>query len=250
MVILDVSDGSCSDTASKTYHQISTPCSINSSFTNSSTGFTATFTNTTSGTSASSTYFWRFGDGNTSTLQNPTHTYTSAGTYNVGLEVTDTIGGGCFDSTYNTVSIAGCPLSVYFRDSTIGINSSQFYSVVSGSSGTVFYQWNFGDGNTSTLANPSHTYSSAGPYMVSLVVSDTNCTDSTAYTIGCNISLNSFYSSTGLTASFTSTSTGITSAATYLWDFGDGNTSTSQNPVHTYASAGTYYASLSVFDSL
>lgn len=247
LVQLTISNGFCTNSTSWSINA----CRLQTSFTSSSSGLTTTFTNTSSGLTATSTYLWSFGDGNTSSLTNPTHTYATAGSYSVGLEVYDTTSGSyCFDSVYNYVTLGGCPLTANFYDSTSGM-TSQFFSNISGASGTVSYFWNFGDGATSTSINPTHTYSSAGAFNVSLTVTDTSgCSVIITNIVGCNLTANYTHSSTGLTTTFTNTSTGLSSVAYYLWRFGDGNTSNLQNPVHTYATAGTYYPVFIVYDSL
>ena len=120
----------------------------------------------------------------------------------------------------------------------------------------VSWAWDFGDGNSSTDQNPSNTYAANGTYTVSLTVtddfgdSDTATADVTVSDGGNMPPVASFTSTTsGLTADFTDTSTDDDGfVASWAWDFGDGNTSTDQNPSNTYAAAGTYTVSLTVTD--
>jgi len=103
---------------------------------------------------------------------------------------------------------------------------------------TVTYLWIFGDGTSSTAKNPSHTFKGAKSYGVCLIVSDTalRCNDSACKLIsfGCN-------SLPNLTAKGTSISySALSSGIRYNWDFGDSNTSNSNNGSHTYKTAGTY----------
>ncbi|HEU4662928.1 MAG TPA: PKD domain-containing protein [Dokdonella sp.] len=117
--------------------------------------------------------------------------------------------------------------------------------------------WTFGDGGTSTATNPSHTYASAGTYSVSLTVTDnggaTNTrTSSVTVSSGSNVPpvANFTFSTSGLTASFTDSSTDSDGTiASRAWTFGDGGTSTATSPSHTYASAGTYSVALTVTDN-
>lgn len=185
-----------------------------------------------------STYFWDFGDGNTSTLQNPSHTYASGGSRVVCVTVSDTCG---TDSICQTVNV--CPLptpnytqssnnqTVTFTDQTTGLPSS--------------WLWDFGDGNISTQQNPVHTYASTGTYTVCLTSTNACGSDSTCRSIQvtCITPVTAWTNSANeLVASFNDIS--AASPTSWFWDFGDGNTSTMQNPMHTYNSPGTYQVCL------
>jgi PKD repeat protein len=138
----------------------------------------------------------------------------------------------------------------------------QFTSQATGGSGTYTYQWDLGDGSTSTQQNPTKQYSAPGIYQVTVTVSDGQCSDShsgqvTVYPAP----IASFTSLPGICLGsdlkFTDTSTpgtaaGITPApiVKWEWNFGDGSAhSLDQNPVHRYQSAGTYQVTLKVTDS-
>src|SRR5206468_3144743 len=114
------------------------------------------------------------------------------------------------------------------------------------SSGAASYVWNFGDGSTSTDANPTHTYAGIGTYTVKLVaMTSPGCTDSVSHDVKVNTKPTPAFSGTdaclGFANSFTNTSSG---AASYMWNFGDGSTSTATNPTHTYGGTGTYTVKL------
>jgi PKD repeat protein len=202
----------------------------------------ALFSDTSTGTPTA--WAWDFGDGATTTKQNPMHTYAVAGTYTVSLTVT-AAGGQSSKRKFVTVQ-AGDPLlanfsftvsglTVLFADSSIGSPTS--------------WSWDFGDGKSSTARSPSHTYARAGTYTVTLTVGNAfGVTDSTSDFV--SPSLGSapqadFQAQTnGLRALFTDMSTGQPSS--WTWAFGDGASSSAQSPEHTYAQAGTYNVTLTV----
>ncbi|HRY31714.1 MAG TPA: PKD domain-containing protein [Bacteroidales bacterium] len=146
-----------------------------------------------------------------------------------------------------------CQVSFYaIPDSTMTNLTFQFQDA---SQGNPFsWLWDFGDGTTSTLQNPLHTYAQAGYYYVCLTITGTNCTSTSCDTVvagfppmPCGSSISCSYS--GLTVSFLSNAWGGTPPYTYNWQFGDGNVSNQANPVHTYAMAGTYTVILTVADA-
>src|SRR6266404_188442 len=133
--------------------------------TNGLAPLTVNFTNLSSG---ATNYSWDFGDGNTSTAINPANTYTNAGNYTVSMRAIGTGGANTLSRTNYIVvtnpppvvadfvagpTNGGAPLSVFFTNLSSGASS---------------YSWNFGDGNSSSAANPTNTYSSAGSYKVML----------------------------------------------------------------------------------
>ncbi|MBD3638886.1 MAG: PKD domain-containing protein [Crocinitomicaceae bacterium] len=200
------------------------------------------------------TWNWDFGDGNTSTAQNPpAHTYAAAGNYTIQL--TTTSNNGCTDNVTLPITIFPSPVAAFTVPDDCISQPAAFTNNSSISSGTITtYEWDFGDGNTSGVQNPTHNYASSGNYNLQLVViSDQGCTDT----------------ATGATtrfpepvADFTMTSECIVVASTivnnssvpapdnittWFWDFDDGNTSTVQNPgSHAYAVENTYNVMLAV----
>lgn len=194
---------------------------------------------------------WDFGDGTFGNTQNPIHTYTAAGNYNVSLVVTNS--NGCTKSLTKTqyVTIAN-GVNAGFSNSTsnsctppVNINFQNLSSGV----GALTYLWNFGDGNTSTLLNPSHNYNSPGSYTVQLIVTNTTgCKDTiirpNAVVIG---NVQTMFTApdsvcSGVNVSINNTTTPVPSST--LWTFGDGTTSTDFNPVKTYLIPGIYQIKL------
>ncbi|HSG98633.1 MAG TPA: PKD domain-containing protein [candidate division Zixibacteria bacterium] len=127
------------------------------------------------------TWSWNFGDGNGSSVQNPSHTYTSAGTYTVTLTASNCAGSDVATQVnYITVNAPPCtettPVAAFSGSPTSGDAPLQVNFSDLSSNNPSAWSWNFGDGNGSTAQNPSHTYTSAGTYTVTLTAS--NCAGS------------------------------------------------------------------------
>lgn len=283
---------------------------------------------------APDTWFWNFGDGDSSYTQNPNHTFSAKGTYNVSLTVTDTIS-GCFDIYSTNILVvdaladfqasvtSGChPLLVIMADSSLDANTYEWnaggmasaarnpnfnfttpgiydvslkvtdmlgcvdslmiddYITVLGPtpnfsaspqigcaplsvnfidssyafiSSIIDWRWSLGNGDSSTLQNPTTLYSNPGNYDISLTVTDTfGCSASRVAndfiqpTFPTPIFSGDTFSCSSRAVAFVNNSTGV--GLQYLWDFGDGNTSTVASPAHNYALEGTYTISLRTID--
>ena len=209
-------------------------------------------------------YVWAFGDGNSATGTTASHIYTTAGVYIATLTVTDNQGATNTATKSITVNANQPPNAVATANHLTG--KEPLTVNFSGGSSTdpdgiiVSYLWNFGDGtSTSNLAAPGHVYATFGTYNAVLTVTDDNGSTSTA---GVTITVNPNQAPTAvananvtgglapLTVNFTGSGSvdpdGL--IVSYLWDFGDGNQSTSANPTHTYGSSGNFTASLTVKD--
>jgi PKD repeat protein len=112
-------------------------------------------------------YFWQFGDGNTSTLANPLHGYAKPGTYKVTLRVNNTYG---FDTT--SLTVTADPFYVDFMASTYSVERDSIVEFFDSSITATSWLWNFGDGNTANVQNPTHSYTSQGTYQVTLNATD------------------------------------------------------------------------------
>lgn len=212
---------------------------------------TAVFTDTSTG--IINDWVWQFGDGITSTVQNPSHTYTATGIYTVSLAVSGLGGSDALTRTHY-ITVTEAPPAASFSGTPLSGTLPLTVSFTDASSGNITsYLWHFGDGITSTLQNPVHIYVAAGVYTVSLTVSGPGGSD-TLTRVG-YVTVNEppptadFAGAplTGiapLTVTFTSSSTGVITG--YLWAFGDGITSTVPNPIHTYLSPGLYGVTLTV----
>jgi len=167
------------------------PCTTNSLFTYSVNNGIVTFTNasTPSAGMLIMGYNWWFGDGNASIATNPVHTYTASGTYTVCLRVAaqDQISlAWCLDTLCVPVTVVvPCTAAYSIKKDSLNPSNYTIYNNSTGS-GALNYFWSFGDGSSSTLQYPSHTYAGVGPYLLCLTVSDTlnNCSDTYCDTIG------------------------------------------------------------------
>ena len=126
------------------------------------------------------TWLWNFGDGFTSTLENPMHTYAAGGTYTVMLTATNPA--GCVSKITKTVVVAGPPTASISVDMNPCVGESvQFMGIGPGINS---WFWNFGDGATNALQNPFHAYPAAGSYPVTLIVQDAQgCADTVMVTV-------------------------------------------------------------------
>ncbi len=215
------------------------------------------FTDTSTGAGITG-YEWDFGDGTTSTQQNPTHIYRSAGTYTVTLEVSSATGSDTATGTFvvtgsGSISPVGnvkaqfttaptvgrAPLEVHFTDKSTGADS---------------WNWDFGDGSTSTEQSPDHVYARSGIYRITLEVQGAYRSDSATgvvMVVGTSISPGGLMKArftasptvgrNPLEVRFTDQSNGATS---WNWDFDDGTGSTEQNPVHVFTGKRMYKVTL------
>ena len=213
------------------------------------------------------TYSWDFGDGSTGTGRIASHTFTSPGTYNVALTVTDAAGASASTATAVTVSNVAAPtVTLAVAPSPpVADQSATFTATATPATGHGIstYFWTFGDGAEQTTTGPTttKTYSEVGTYVVTVKV-----TDDLGQTASASLSFTIVGS--GVTASFTSSPTDPTTATTvqfngvastapagatitdYEWDFGDGSSvvsggsATASNPDFRFG-CGTFAHSIS-----
>ncbi len=252
-VLLTASNAEGMDSVSQTIVVYSVPPHLQVSFTgvpdSGMAPLSVQFTDTSSGTPTS--WYWDFGDGSTSSLQNPLHSFQNSGTYQVKLTAANAFGSG---AATQTITVAVCPhpqasflaapmsgnapLTVQFTDASTGSPTS--------------WLWDFGDGGTGVTRNATHIFSNQGSFVVSLTVSNScgQATASQTITVtSCPVPYATFTADKNsgpvpLAVQFTDTSTGSPTA--WSWNFGDGATSTIRNPSHTYSGAGTYSVTLTV----
>lgn len=210
------------------------------------------------------TWLWDFGDGLTSALQNPTHTYAAAGDYTVALTITDA--NGCTTTTPKTIHIAALPVAG-FSASTPNCEG-QSITFTDNSTSTdgaiVKWVWDYGDGSpieTFTSGTPvNHIYATANTYNVVLTITtDKGCTSTVTNAVKVNPTPVVDFTLPDVcladaSAQFTDKSIiADNSGLTYLWNFGDSNannanpnTSTAKNPQHKYSRADVYTVTLTV----
>jgi PKD repeat protein len=208
-------------------------------------------------------YHWDFGDGNTSFEQNPSHLYNKTGMYIVILTVSDD--DGASDTDYTEISVMSEPNYLLTADFTYRPSSPSDLDVIhftdqstDGDGHIMSWSWDFGDGGTSTLQNPTYDYADNGTYHVTLTVLDD---DGESNAVSKDIIVSNVPPTAQFTYSpsapsvldvvkFTDQSIdGDGYIMGWSWDFGDGASSSEQHPSHHYVNTGTYEVTLTVNDN-
>ena len=212
--------------------------------------------------SAITSWAWDFGDGSTSTEQNPVYEFAASGTYSVSLTVTD--GENNLSDIYSeNLTVEAKPPTADFTHSGSNLIIGFTDESEAGSGMITSWNWEFGDGSTSTEQNPIHEYAIGDTFIVSLMVTNEhNLTDTysdsiiTVENLQIGPSASFAFSADSLTVTFVDLSSVGTDLEgndvpieNWAWDFGDGNSSTEQNPEHPYSSEGIYNVNLSVTDA-
>ena len=202
------------------------------------------FTNQSSGP-GTLTYHWNFGDGKTATSTNSSNTYQANGSYQVSLGVSSSL--GCSDTIIRTIDIGKVNSTFTIPDKICPKAPVQF--VNTSTPRPIKTVWQFSDGQTDTLRNPTVAFAKAGTYTVTLTNTFEICTNSItktftvlpAPTIGFD-AVDTGKCVAPLLVQFNNKTTG---GVSYIWDFGDSTaTSTEANPTHTYTKSGDYNVSL------
>lgn len=196
---------------------------------------------------------WDFGDGFTSTEQNPNHTYTTSGTYTVSLNARKAYTSNTIVKT-NYITVLAPLQAEFSADTTEGTSPLVIQFTDQSEGQPTSWLWNFGDGQTSIERNPSHTYTVHGVYSVRLDVANSYDADPIIKTnyivvlepLQAGFSADTTSGASPLIVYFTDQSKG--NPTTWLWSFGDGEMSASQNPIHAYMNQGLYTVSLTVSD--
>jgi gliding motility-associated-like protein len=244
--------GACKDSTTKNITVLAKPTvSFAANATSSCAApFTVDFNSITSNATS---YSWSFGDGGTSILPNPSHTYNTAGEYDVSVTVTNAL--GCSETITKVKYIKIKPLTLSFLnlpDSGCRPLTIVPIALINAVDGVASYNWNFGDGFTSTLANPSHTYNAVGTYTIKLIVTTNGgCVDSISAIVKVGTKPNVQFSATPTISCayspivFTDLTVGGPPTFWY-WQFGDGSVSYDQNPTYNYNDTGYFDVTLIV----
>jgi uncharacterized repeat protein (TIGR03803 family) len=206
---------------------------------------------------------WTFGDGSTSTAQNPSHTYTVAGVYSPSLQVVNNNG--------LLISASGPSLKV-FAPTTVAFTASPTNGTIpltvnftapgvdSAANAITSWSWTFGDGSGSAAQNPSHTYAAAGAYSPSLMPTNSNGVEVfasgppsiTVFPAAIEFTASTTAGVVPLTVNFRSPAVDNEGHAisSWNWAFGDGASSAAQNPPHIYTNAGVFFPALTVTNSI
>ncbi len=197
---------------------------------------------------------WNFGDGGTSSTQNPTHTFTQEANFNITLIVTDTA--GCRDTVVVPYTTRDFPIADFSTPQLCGLTGTfTDQSVDQSTNGSIVaWNWDFGDGGTSTAQNPPHTYTSQGTRNVTLIVTDiAGCNDTIVKPFRNNqfpVANLDLPLGCGLTQTFLDHSSDpVGEPLSWAWSFGDGGTSTAQNPTHGYSQEAIWNITLIVTDT-
>lgn len=253
------SDQGCIDSASYTVRVFDSPvagfnsnikelCFKNNQF---------VFTNSSTLAVGTMQYNWNMGDGNTYTTRDVTHSYSSPGTYNIRLTVTSDKGcanDSAFDITVDPEPVVG--FTIANPQQCFGGNQFNFINTSTVSLGTLQYMWYLGDGSTATTRDVTHSYAVPGDYIVKMVAtSGKGCTDSTTFTVKVfKYAVADFYVEPAcINLRLPITNKTLNTAGmpiNFLWDFGNGQTSTQINPVYSYPAPGTYTIKLTVNSNL
>ena len=237
---LIVSANGCSDTLIQNYHLDSLPkaqfttnvnCDNSVQFTNTSTNF--------------QTSNWYFGNGDSSSIDNPNYTYSTSGNYLVSLITTSNA--GCVDTTSQQINI---PVPINYQIvSILDSCSGEFSFQISPAITSLNSVWDFGDGTVLQNPNFTHTYQQAGNYNLTIVVDSAGICPDTIHSIINAVDVTQFYPVAQFNSNincdnsvqFTNTSTNY---QTSNWYFGNGDSSSVANPNYTYTTSGNYLVSL------
>lgn len=243
--------------SSKTFNPVKVFINPKASFSADTVGCTGKILNfndlSTNGDTAITQWSWDYGDGEIGGAQNPSHSYTYAGRYAIGLTVTD--GYGCKSSATKTnyIRIKPSPVLDFSVDKPYSCSAPHKVFVLNKSKGATNFNWSCSNGATSSAKDFHITLNNFGNYSITLTATQNGCTSTLTRNAAINIEKltpNFNISNTticeGASVNFVNTSRPDNNTFSYLWEFGDGQTSTEKNPSHKYDIAEKHTVKLTI----
>ncbi|MFE3846255.1 PKD domain-containing protein [Thermoplasmatota archaeon] len=222
-------------------------------------GYTNTplsFSASASGGCSPYTFTWSFSDGGSASGQSVSHSFSTEGSFTATVTVISSDGQSCVDTA--SVSIATNPPTANAHGPYEGVvnQNIRFWGSATGGSQPYTFTWDFGDGTSGSGETPTHSYDEIGNYFVTLTVVDDagqSDTDSTSAIITSDDepiadANGDYYGEVGEEIEFEGDVYGGTSPYSWLWEFGEGNTSDERNLVYVYEAVGEYMVNLTVTD--
>lgn len=210
------------------------------------------------GTHGPLSYYWEFGDGGTTNDQSPAHSYDAPGAYQVNLTVVDFMGAIAHDQMTIQVNLVPS-LEVSASPLEIDVHQQvEFHCTVHNGTPPFAFWWDFGDAGTSSLEDPAHIYDIPGIFSPSLSMTDSAGAVVVWHEQNVTVNPSPSFTVTAepergispLDVHFTCSPADGTPPYSFEWDFGDGGTSTEQNPIHQYLLPGVYMGTLLMMDSV
>lgn len=204
-------------------------------------------------TGSISSYDWDLdedGDFNDASGASIAHLFTSPGTFIVGVQVTTDQ--GCTASVSHVVTVSPLPVIIFDAENVCAGQEVQFINNSINQVGTITYDWDFGDGDTSNETDPKHTFDNAGTYNVTLTGTNSyGCTSTGSLNVVIYPVPSAGFTATDVCFNETTVFTNTTATngaviAAYFWNFGDNDGSSVIEPNHAYASPGAYPVELIV----
>lgn len=199
-------------------------------------------------TNSPDTEEWSFGDGATASGNQVSHTWNEVGSYLLTLTASNVAGSNSVTETIEVVAELPPPVAqIGDFDPSPWVNEITLF--IDASIDATSWLWDFGDGSTSASVNPLHTFTTPGQKIVTLTVSNRNGTNSTSVIVEprlepiARFEMSASAVRTGETVEFYDRSD---NAVSWAWTFGDGGTSSAQNPLHTYNATGAFPVTLTI----
>jgi PKD repeat protein len=208
---------------------------------------TVTFTNNTN--AGTWNWLWDFADGNTSTVMSPVHTYAGMGDFDVSLTVTN---GVCSETIRHLVRILPTPPVAEFDEIPSGCMPWSVAPNNTSLAATGYY-WDFGDGHTSNARDPNYTYVQAGTYQVTLTVTGPGGTDTESRIVHVYASPRAYFEVSPIKVYVNDEEVRLFNLTeggdSFIWEFGDGDTSHLRDPFHKYTTEGIYDITLHAYSA-